>query len=192
MSTRLRPGVDAARRRARRLRRHRRRARALRGSRRRPTTTSPRRRGPPIAPRRSARRLGRLRRDRLAAPPLEPARHRARSAGAPSATTWPARDHAAERAAAAARREIPQPSSCSNSCTSRSAMSPRPPRRSAASSCSPATPPRARALATPRQAVPRLARPRRRGVSLPQGGARLCARRSGDRVPAADGGDGAR
>ena len=51
---------------------------------------------------------------------------------------------------------------------------------------------KARAVAPPREALSRHARPRRRGVPLPQGSARVLARRSRDRVPAAHRRDGAR
>ena len=100
---------------------------------------------------------------------------------------------AAERVAEAQPGEAATRSSCSSSCTSRPATSPPRPRRSAASSCSPTSRrPRAGLWRRRAQAVPRRARPRRRGVPLPQGSARVRARRSGDRVPAAHGGDGAR
>ena len=93
------------------------------------------------------------------------------------------------------KRTPPTPtrSSCSSSSTSRPATSPR--RREAIGrqlvlvrrSRS-----RARAVAPPREALSRCARPRCRGVSLPQGSARVRAGRSGDRVSAAHRGDGAR
>ena len=138
---------------------------------------------------------GRDRRARAAPPPAPHPRrsHDARARARRARATGRPRSTIAERAAAARpgrhrRARAARAALLRGRRRHRGVRGDRPPAR-----CSPTIPSDARdAVAPPREAVSRRARPRRRGVSLPQGGARVLARRSGDRVPAAHRRDGAR